>query len=93
MAISLHGLVASASKTLAPTKREMEAYLATLQSLGVSQKAGTDYLTGIRRARQFLRGSQDVPELLTKLAQAEAIDQQTTAGGGTTPPLDTPIPE
>src|SRR5882672_2312179 len=93
VATSLFGLVESASRTLAPEKRSMEAFLTQLQDLGVSQKAGRDYLTGLQRARQFLRQSADVPTLLSKLAQAEALDHQTTAAPATTPPSGTSIPE
>jgi hypothetical protein len=63
----LYGLVEAASRTLAPTKPEMEAVLATLHSLGVQQRKDPEYLRQLQEALITLEQCADVPSFLNRL--------------------------
>lgn len=64
---SILGFVEAASKTLAPTKVEMEAVLATEERLSSAENANPEYLTEIRHARALLDASPDMNAFLSAL--------------------------
>jgi hypothetical protein len=63
----LYGLVEAASRTLAPTKPEMEAVLATWHRLGVQQRKDPEYLRQVQDALVTLEQCADVPSVLNRL--------------------------
>lgn len=84
----LYGLVEAASRTLAPTKPEMEALLATWHNLGAQQsKDDPEYLQQLQEALHTLDQSPDVPTFLHRLrgepisppAQGEADEAELPA--------------
>jgi hypothetical protein len=70
MQSQLYGLIEAASRTLAPTKPEMEAVLATWHRLGLDQGAQADYLQGLPEAMDLLTRSEDVSDFLAELRRS-----------------------
>ena len=71
MASSLYSLAESASKSLAPSKEEMEAVLGNLYALGKEQNRDPLYLTQLQGANTLLQASPDVPTFLSRLPRAQ----------------------
>ena len=70
MPSDLYRLIESSSRTLAPTKPEMDALLATWRRLGSDQGARAEYLQALQAAMDTLARSADIADFLKVLRSA-----------------------